>query len=107
MRRSFGGDTRWASLFEIRTAAVDRPGDAGQGSLAPPRKGRSAGGRIGARGGRRLGLEYSLLHERGEEAPRWARFHIVGMGLSYVLLLTAFYVDNGKNLPLWNRLPPI
>jgi hypothetical protein len=23
------------------------------------------------------------------------------------LLLTAFYVDNGKNLPLWNQLPPI
>jgi uncharacterized membrane protein len=38
---------------------------------------------------------------------RWARFHIVGMGLSYVLLLTAFYVDNGRNLPLWNHLPPI
>jgi hypothetical protein len=28
------------------------------------------------------------------------------MGLSYVLLLTAFYVDNGKSLPLWNALPP-
>jgi hypothetical protein len=27
------------------------------------------------------------------------------MGLSYILLLTAFYVDNGKNLPLWNKLP--
>jgi hypothetical protein len=30
-----------------------------------------------------------------------------GMGLSYILLLTAFYVDNGKNLPLWNKLPQI
>lgn len=27
--------------------------------------------------------------------------------MSYVLLLTAFYVDNGKNLPLWRDLPPI
>jgi len=27
------------------------------------------------------------------------------MGLSYVLLLTAFYVDNGRNLPLWRELP--
>jgi hypothetical protein len=27
------------------------------------------------------------------------------MGTSYVLLLTAFYVDNGKNLPLWQELP--
>jgi hypothetical protein len=29
------------------------------------------------------------------------------MGLSYVLMLTAFYVDNGKHLPLWKELPPI
>ena len=35
------------------------------------------------------------------------RLHISCMGLSYVLLLTAFYVDNGKNLPLWNKLPQI
>ena len=27
------------------------------------------------------------------------------MGASYILLLTAFYVDNGKNLPLWRELP--
>jgi len=37
----------------------------------------------------------------------WVRLHITCMGLSYILLLTAFYVDNGKNLPLWNKLPPI
>ena len=33
--------------------------------------------------------------------------HVAGMGLSYVFMLTAFYVDNGKNLPLWKELPPI
>jgi hypothetical protein len=33
--------------------------------------------------------------------------HIIGMGLSYVAMLTAFYVDNGPHLPLWNRLPTI
>lgn len=33
--------------------------------------------------------------------------HILGMGVSYVLLLTGFYVDNGPHLPLWNLLPPI
>ena len=39
---------------------------------------------------------------------RWsARLHIAGMGASYVLLLTAFYVDNGKNLPIWRALPPV
>ena len=37
----------------------------------------------------------------------WIRLHIGGLGASYVFLLTAFYVDNGPNLPLWNRLPPI
>ena len=37
----------------------------------------------------------------------WVKLHISGMGMSYVLLLTAFYVDNGKNLPLWRDLPPI
>lgn len=35
----------------------------------------------------------------------WARVHVVGMGTSYVLLLTAFYVDNGRQLPLWKALP--
>jgi uncharacterized membrane protein len=37
----------------------------------------------------------------------WVRLHITSMGLSYILLLTAFYVDNGKSLPLWKDLPPI
>jgi hypothetical protein len=31
--------------------------------------------------------------------------HIAGMGLSYIAMLTAFYVDNGPHLPLWDRLP--
>jgi len=35
----------------------------------------------------------------------WARLHITGMGLSYVLMLIAFYVDNGKLLPIWKDLP--
>lgn len=35
----------------------------------------------------------------------WVGLHVVGMGLSYILMLTAFYVDNGKNLPLWRELP--
>jgi hypothetical protein len=37
----------------------------------------------------------------------WPTLHISGMGMSYVLLLTAFYVDNGKNLPLWRYLPTL
>jgi hypothetical protein len=38
---------------------------------------------------------------------RWVDFHVSGMGLSYILMLTAFYVDNGKNLPVWRDLPYI
>jgi hypothetical protein len=37
----------------------------------------------------------------------WVRLHLAGMGVSYILLLTAFYVDNGKSLPLWKELPSI
>jgi uncharacterized membrane protein len=40
-----------------------------------------------------------------ERWPYWARLHITGMGLSYILMLIAFYVDNGKQLPLWKDLP--
>lgn len=35
--------------------------------------------------------------------PGWTRLHTVCMGSSYIFLLTAFYVDNGKNLPFWNQ----
>jgi uncharacterized membrane protein len=41
------------------------------------------------------------------EGARRVRVHIAGMGTSYVLLLVAFYVDNGKQLPVWNRLPHV
>jgi hypothetical protein len=44
---------------------------------------------------------------RVRRRPRELRTHVISFGASYILLLTAFYVDNGKNLPLWNRLPPI
>ena len=37
----------------------------------------------------------------------WVALHITGVGLSYILMLTAFYVDNGKHLPLWKELPQI
>ena len=39
--------------------------------------------------------------------PGWLKYHIIGMGSSYILLLTAFYVDNGPNLPLWRSLPSL
>jgi hypothetical protein len=44
---------------------------------------------------------------RRKRWPGWVRLHIIAMGVSYILLLTAFYVDNGKSLPLWKELPSI
>lgn len=47
-----------------------------------------------------LGRKLSKVKSGG-----WTRLHTICMGLSYVLLLTGFYVDNGKNLPFWRMLP--
>lgn len=35
------------------------------------------------------------------------RWHLICMSMSFIFLLTAFYVDNGKNLPLWKLLPEL
>jgi len=35
----------------------------------------------------------------------WPRLHTICMGASYILLLTGFYLDNGKNLPFWRMFP--
>jgi pimeloyl-ACP methyl ester carboxylesterase len=37
----------------------------------------------------------------------WLRHHLTAMGIAYIGLLTAFYVDNGPRLLLWNLLPRI
>lgn len=39
--------------------------------------------------------------------PGWLSHHIIAMAGSYILALTAFYVDNGPRLPLWRLLPPV
>jgi hypothetical protein len=44
---------------------------------------------------------------RRRHQPGWPPHHAIGMGGSYIALLTGFYVDNGPFLPLWNRLPHI
>jgi hypothetical protein len=49
----------------------------------------------------------SFAAARQQRWRYWVRLHIAGMGSSYVLLLIAFYVDNGRFLPLWKDLPPI
>jgi hypothetical protein len=45
------------------------------------------------------GYQHRRRHRPGDTG------HIAGMGTSYVAMLTAFYVDNGPHLPLWDRLP--
>ena len=52
-----------------------------------------------------LGLHGYLARRRCR--PGWPRHHAIGMGSSYIALLTGFYVDNGPFLPLWNLLPHI
>src|SRR5258708_7193114 len=47
-------------------------------------------------------LAYLARHYRWQG---WIRLHILGMGTSYIVLMTAFYVDNGPRLPVWDRLP--
>ncbi len=59
-----------------------------------------------------LGALSFLFAALGRAAHRrhwasWLTVHISGMGTSYVLLLTAFYVDNGQSLPLWRNLPTL
>ena len=59
-----------------------------------------------------IGLVSLIAATIGRTARRrrwhgWVRVHIAGMGTSYIALLVAFYVDNGKNLPLWRDLPTI
>jgi len=47
------------------------------------------------------------LRARRRHRPGWPTHHAIGMGGSYIALLTGFYVDNGPFLPLWSRLPHI
>jgi len=54
-----------------------------------------------------LAAAYLGRQARRRRWRHWVRLHIAGMGSSYILLLTAFYVDNGKSLPLWKELPSI
>ena len=44
---------------------------------------------------------------RRHRPASWMRWHGMAMAASYVALLTGFYVDNGPQLPLWDRLPTV
>lgn len=51
------------------------------------------------------GLALFGWQARRRPRPGWSGRHAIGMGGSYIALLTGFYVDNGPQLPLWDRLP--
>lgn len=44
---------------------------------------------------------------RPNRHPQRVRWHAMGMGGSFIVLLTGFYVDNGNELPVWEALHPI
>jgi hypothetical protein len=48
-----------------------------------------------------IGYQHRRRHRPGDTG------HITGMGTGYTAMLTAFYVDNGPRLPLWDRLPAL
>lgn len=52
-----------------------------------------------------FGTGYIGRLARRRRSVRSLRLHIAMMGCSYIVLLTAFYVDNGRQLPLWRELP--
>jgi hypothetical protein len=52
-----------------------------------------------------FGLSMVGLRARRSRRPGWVGLHAWAMGGSYIALLTGFYVDNGPNLPVWDRLP--
>jgi hypothetical protein len=52
-----------------------------------------------------FGLGLYGYRARRRHRPGWPPHHAIGMGSSYIALLTGFYVDNGPFLPLWERLP--
>jgi hypothetical protein len=48
-----------------------------------------------------IGYEHRRRHRPGDTG------HITGMGIGYTAMLTAFYVDNGPHLPVWDHLPTL
>ncbi len=59
---------------------------------------------LGGYGARCFRQEAWLMHFVGKQ---WVIVHIVGMIGSYIVLWTAFYVDNAHLIPGLNQLPPL
>lgn len=48
-----------------------------------------------------IGYQHRRRHRPGDTG------HILGMGVGYTAMVTAFYVDNGPHLPVWDHLPTL
>ena len=100
----WGGRYLWAYTLVFLTAIIlsvqHWPTDAYLVVLATLGYGFALGGYVA----RRFRREPWLLRVLGK---RWISAHIVGMIGSYVVLWTAFYVDNAHLIPLLDRLPPL
>jgi hypothetical protein len=62
---------------------------------------------LGLLGALAFGSAHVGRRARRRARARWECVHIPAMGISYIALVTAFYVDNGPHLPFWNRFPPM
>lgn len=54
-----------------------------------------------------VGAAYVGRRVRREARRAWECVHIPCMSVSYIALVTAFYVDNGPHLPFWRHLPTV
>lgn len=54
-----------------------------------------------------FGLAILGWRVRRSRPAHWLAWHGTAMAGSYIALLTGFYVDNGPQLPLWDRLPHV
>lgn len=52
-----------------------------------------------------MAAAYLGRRARRRGRPGWRLIHIPWMGAAYALLLIAFYVDNGPQIPVWRSLP--
>jgi uncharacterized membrane protein len=50
---------------------------------------------------------WGVVHRRRHPDKDRDRGHISAMGASYTLMLIAFYLDNGKSLPMWRSVPTV
>src|SRR6266542_3295754 len=89
------------ALLAAHVAAAMVAVASGAAAALTRRKGRGRHARLGTVYFTAIGVLARRRHWPGDTA------HIAGMGGSYVAMLTAFYVDNGKQLPVWDRLPSI